>query len=248
MRERERERDGIICLVRPHGVLTHIATLSPVLFSSAEGVTTCPSACTAAMRGDDQCDDVCNSFACTFDGGDCAPIIGDPCAQYSGQTCGDCLSNPLTDCGWCSSTSKCVGMSMAEEAVTNACPAGASSWLVTTCQASETPLTVTAPASGSALKAGNSYSISWTGGPSGGRVTIRYWVQEQDSVYGGFGIPQASVLNNGQFTWAVEGGILTSSKYVHHPAACVFRFEKRVHHPALGFGKRVLPFSHSDTE
>ena len=92
----------------------------------------------------------------------------------------------MVQLGWCSSTSKCAAISMAEESVTHACPSGGADWLVSTCQINETTLIVTSPLSGSTLNAGNRHTIAWTGGPVGGRVTIRYWVQDQDSVYGRF--------------------------------------------------------------
>ena len=84
------------------------------------------------------------------------------------------------------------------------------------CVADEPSLTVNAPASGSKLSAGNTYTVSWQGGLKSGNVTLMLLCSDcgaQYSAFTGFGIPSAAVTNTQSFSWAVTAGIPSSVKY-----------------------------------
>jgi hypothetical protein len=63
------------------------------------------------------------------------------------------------------------------------------------CVASQVALTITSPASGAVLKAGNSYPLSWSGGGSSAvRIQLRY--DSLPATQSGYGIPAGAVCTH----------------------------------------------------
>ena len=84
------------------------------------------------------------------------------------------------------------------------------------CVADEPALTVTAPANGSQLSAGNTYTVAWQGGLKAGSITMMLLCTgcgSQYTAFTGFGIPSGAVTNTKTYTWTVMAGIPSSTKY-----------------------------------
>jgi len=121
------------------------------------------------------------------------------CAQQS--SCGSCLGTPT--CGWCSSSQVCSPGSL-EGPNIGSCP---SSWYLEDCIPHEPHIAVTAPLNGSLLFAGNTYTITWTGGKVNGQVTIALLRWDLDNLFTGAGLPLDPIPNTGSYNWTVQAGI-----------------------------------------
>ncbi|GAQ91153.1 hypothetical protein KFL_007350025 [Klebsormidium nitens] len=162
----------------------------------------CPSTCRSSSLGDGTCEAACNLPECNFDGGDCAST--DPCKAL--KDCPVCLTGGAS-CGWCASSGTCL---KSQSACSSALP---SDWWTNRCALEEQQIAFTRPTSLNTLRAGQGFTVQWSGGPLGGNVVLRYRFDNSADVFSGFGIPLASIPNTGSFYWAIDGGLPTSRAF-----------------------------------
>jgi hypothetical protein len=171
----------------------------------------CPLACMPGMLRDGFCDPECNVAACDFDGGDCDEQIALANACSEATTCDECLMSGL-GCGWCVTTSRCFLDSSQGPADQSQCLL--SSWYTTQCAPAEPRLTMTLPSGAAMLKAGKTYSVSWTGGPAApGMIRLRLRLDNSPTVFSGYGLPAEPIENTNSFIWKVAAGIPSSIVY-----------------------------------